>query len=192
MHVYVQLLHLLGELRAWCGFSSSGSHLHDARPPGGPDTFLDTFQPSARIIHPNERPTAVLLSHDSSTTGQNSGFLISIPGKAHCMNLRPPRCSMNFVIPTLFYFPPAWETEPPPPPRRSDKDGRVPSPLPRGETKPLLWSPFSAFAWRSPPPYSCDTFTKDTFPEVRTDPQGIFQRCCCQKQSLPVSHKPPI
>ena len=114
VHVYVQLLHLLGELRAWCGFSSSGSHLHDARPPGGPDTFLDTFQPSAQIIHPNKSPTAVLLSHDSSTTGRNSGFLIRIPGKAHCMNLRP-RCSMNFVIPSLFYFLPAWETEPRPP-----------------------------------------------------------------------------
>lgn len=64
--------------------------------------------------HPNESPTAVLPHHDPSTTGRNSGVLISIPGKGHCMNLRP-HCSTNFIIPTLFFLFSPWETEPHPP-----------------------------------------------------------------------------
>ena len=88
--------------------------LHDAGPPGWPDTFLDMFQASTRITHPNESPTAVLLHYDSSTIGRNSGVLISIPGKGHCMSLRP-HCSANFIISTLFFLFSPWETEPHPP-----------------------------------------------------------------------------
>lgn len=55
--------------------------------------------------HPNESPTAVLPRHDSSTTGRNSGVLISIPGKGHYEFKTTLLYKLHNSHPILSFFP---------------------------------------------------------------------------------------